>query len=297
MTRAKPPSTTTTTTPPSSQKVILFLIAWAALALIFYLFFSAPTEPITRTITADCKAVVMGLNERPQWYRIATYVFQTVAIAISGYLCLRNWQSSKILSGRNVWLGLGLGIWSWGIGNLVFAYLDFTGQPTFPSFPDAFFSLTYIFLSSGMAMSVFGRRLSLYGNQWVIVGAVTLAGMAIAGYVTLGLGAADLDLGKALNILYAVGDIWLLIVATILLLAFWGGKAAQSWRLLGAAGIAMFISDLWFAYINNTTDECIRKLNPNGDPAEFFWILAFVLWGMGAAIEHDLSARSTSRRR
>jgi hypothetical protein len=297
MTRAKPPSTSTTTTPPSSQKAILFLIAWAALSLIIYLFFSATTDPITRTIEERCREVLKDVNVRPIWYRLTTYVLQTVAIAFSGYLCLRNWQSSKILSGRNVWLGLGLGIWSWGIGNLVFAYLDFAGQPTFPSFPDAFFSLTYIFLSWGMAMSVFGRRLSLYGNQWVIVGLVTLVGMAIAGYVTLVLGPQELDLGKALNILYALGDIWLLIVATILLLAFWGGKAAQSWRLLGAAGIAMFISDLWFAYSNNTIDDCVRKINPNGDPAEFFWILAFVLWGMGAAIEYDLSARSSSRRR
>ncbi len=302
--------------PPSgipTQNIIWVAIGWAALALMFYLFLSAPTDGPHIIKPEECKKIVENLIVRPNWYRYGTYIFQTVAIACSGILCLRNWRSPKIISGRNVWLGLGLGILSWGIGNLIFGYLDFQYQSgliaggakgakglieTFPSIADIFFTATYVFLSWGMAMSVVGRRLNLYSQQWAIVGAVGLVGLGLSAFVTFGVGGGfTLNIGKTLNIIYALGDIWLLIVATILLLAFWGGKAAQSWRLLGSAGISMFLSDLWFNYSINTSDICKGKPYQSGEPAEFFWILAFILWGMAAALEFDLSSRATTRSR
>ncbi len=257
---------------------------WVILALLFYLFFSAPEDN----------------EQRATWYRIGTYIFQTVAIGGTGFLCLRNWRSPRILSGRNVWLGLGLGILSWGIGNLIFGYLDLVvGEKTFPSSADIFFTTAYLFLSWGMAMSVIGRRLSLLPKQWGIVGLVGACGLLVSAFVTFlagnEKGTIAIDLGKTLNIIYAVGDVWLLVVATILLLAFWGGKASQSWRLLGTASIAMFIGDLGFNYSNNIATS--KQPYQSGDPVEFFWILAFVLFGMGAALEHDLSVRASARRR
>jgi hypothetical protein len=322
MSRAKSPAPSGIPT----QYIIWAAIGWAAAALMFYLFLSASTDGPHIVSPEQCVTVVKGvtirppkeLYVRPNWYRYGTYIFQTVAIACSGLLCLRNWRSPKIISGRNVWLGLGLGIISWGIGNLIFGFLDFQYQSgliaagakgakglveTFPSIADVFFTATYVFLSWGMAISVIGRRLNLYPKQWAIVGGVGLGGVAMAAYVTFAISGSWSDLtmtekiGKGLNIIYALGDIWLLIVAAILLLAFWGGKAAQSWRLLGSAGIAMFLSDLFFNYSVNTNDIC--KANPyqSGGPTEFFWILAFILWGMAAALEYDLSSRPSARNR
>ena len=309
MSRAKSPAPSGIPT----QYIIWAAIGWAAAALMFYLFLSAPTDGPHTIKPEECEKIVKDLIVRPNWYRYGTYLFQTVAIACSGILCLRNWRSPKIISGRNVWLGLGLGIISWGIGNLIFGYLDFQYQSgliaggakgamglveTFPSIADVFFTATYVFLSWGMAMSVIGRRLNLYPKQWAIVAGVGFAGIAMAAYVTFAAGGGfELSLGKILNIVYALGDIWLLIVATILLLAFWGGKAAQSWRLLGSAGIAMFLSDLFFNYSINTSDICKAKPYQSGEPTEFFWILAFLLWGMAAALEFDLSSRPVTRNR
>lgn len=309
MSRAKSPSPSGI----STQYIIWAAIAWATIALMFYLFLSAPTYGPHTIKPEECEKAVTGFIARPNWYRIGTYIFQTVAIAGSGLLCLRNWRSPKILSGRNVWLGLGIGILSWGIGNLIFGYLDFQYQnglieggskgvqdlvPPFPSIADIFFTATYVFLSWGMAMSVIGRRLNLFPKQWAIVGVVGVVGLIVAAFVTFGVSqSADLDLPKILSIVYALGDIWLLIVAAILLLAFWGGKAAQSWRLLGSAGISMFVSDLWFNYSNNVSDTCQGRPYQSGEPTEFFWILAFTLWGMAAALEFDLSSRPTTRNR
>ena len=249
MSRAKSPSPSGI----STQSIVWAAIGWAALALMFYLFFNTPTDSRTiLTSTKDeCKnlastfGVLKELSVRPNWYRLGTYIFQTVAIAFSGILCLRNWRSSKIISGRNVWLGLGLGIIAWGIGNLIFGFLDFQSQSKlieaseplkeiakipeaarkqllakaiasvdsivspFPSIADIFFTATYVFLSWGMAMSVIGRRLNLYPKQWGIVAAVGFVGVGLAAYVTFGVGDFKLDTGKILNIVYALGDIWL----------------------------------------------------------------------------------------
>jgi hypothetical protein len=238
---------------------------------------------------------------RPVWYRVGTYILQTLSIAYTGWLCWRNCQSPKMLGGRNVWLGLGMGVVSWGFGNLIFGYLDLsTGKPPEPpAIPDFFFVVTYLLLSWGMALSVIGKRLNLFPKQWGIVGSVGLFGLIFGIYVTFFAGVKDgaieLGVGKLLAAFYALGDVWLLIVATILLLAYWGGKAAQSWRLLGGAGISMFIADLGYNYSLNSSGDKYQS----GDWIEFFWILAFVLWGMGAALEFDLSAQrsSSSRRR
>jgi hypothetical protein len=61
----------------------------------------------------------------------------------------------------------------------------------------------------------------------------------------------------------------------------------------------MFFGDLWFNYSINTgiSKVCEGKQYQSGEPAEFFWILAFILWGMAAALEFDLSSRPTGRGR
>jgi hypothetical protein len=59
----------------------------------------------------------------------------------------------------------------------------------------------------------------------------------------------------------------------------------------------MFLSDLWFNYSINISDICKGKPYQSGEPTEFFWILAFILWGMAAALEFDLSSRPTGRSR
>ncbi len=275
---------------PSTQQVIVAGVALSFVSILFYLL--APIETTGN-----------GVFARPLWYRYGTYLLQTVAISASGLLCLRNWRSPKIASGRNVWLGLGVGIVSWGIANLIFGYMDLIEgkPPASPAITDLFYVIAYISLSLGMAMSVIGRRLNLLPKQWSIVGAISLFGLAFAVFVTFIAGTSEgktvnfTDPAKLLNTFYALGDVWMLVVATILLMAFWGGKFAQSWRLLGAAGISMFFGDLAYNFALNVATEA----NPyqSGDWVEFFWILSFVLFGMGAALEFDLSSRPSSRKR
>lgn len=273
---------------PPTQYVILGSIIWAILSILYYLFLGLPTESSGEELV------------RPYWYRIGIYVFQTIPIAFTGFLCLRNFRSSKIIGSRRVWLGIGIGVISWGIGNLIFAYIELIlKQPPFPSLADAFFVVTSIFLSLGMLMSIVGRRINLVLWQWLIVAAVAIVGIAVAGFVTFIAGKdgqpVEFSLGTYLYIIYALGDILLLVVAAILFQAFRGGKYASSWQLLGMGGGSMYIADLGFNYLNNIATDA--RPYQSGELVELFWIFAFLLFGMAAALELDISLRAASTRR
>ncbi|MGF1498170.1 MAG: hypothetical protein ACFB8W_15305 [Elainellaceae cyanobacterium] len=94
-------------------------------------------------------------------------------------------------------------------------------------------------------------------------------------------------LAGPVGLLYVVGDIFLLVMATTLLLAFWGGRFSQSWRFIAAAAFSFYIADMWFAY----AIERIENYETGALP-EVFWIFSGVLFGVGAVLEYDLSTRS-----
>jgi hypothetical protein len=101
-------------------------------------------------------------------------------------------------------------------------------------------------------------------------------------------------LKKGLNLFYVVMDLFLLVISTILLLAFWGGKLAQSWQMIAAATFCLYIADVWFKYATTHIPNY-----ESGSLPEVGWVLCGVLFGMGAILEYSLSQsrRTSSRRR
>jgi len=101
-------------------------------------------------------------------------------------------------------------------------------------------------------------------------------------------------LSRPVNFFYIVGDVFLLIIASTLLLAFWGGRFAQSWRMIAAATFSLYIADMWFKYEDATAVEY-----ESGSLLEVFFVFSGVLFAIGAALEYDVSSRSrrSTRRR
>ena len=327
----------------SVQTIVLSAVSWAVLALLFFLLFSisAPGE------------------ERPAWYAIGTYIFEEVAYLGAAVLCLRNWRSPQIVSGRNVWLGIGLGMLSYFLGNLVLGYWELgLNQEPAVSPGDFFFVATYLFLGWGILLAVLSRRLNLEKWQWGVVGAIAVIGGLLAWLIaapvdapqalvmppavaqtapapqttaqpkvvkappvkpvkaaapaaqtpavspspTTAPGTADkpappewvtnveatlAPLETGLTWFYIVSDLALLIIATVLLLAFWGGRFSQSWRMIAAAAFSLYIADIWFQYAQKSIPDY-----QTGSLPEVFWVFSGVLFGIGAALEFDLSTRS-----
>ncbi|MBF2028785.1 MAG: hypothetical protein IGS48_18820 [Oscillatoriales cyanobacterium C42_A2020_001] len=312
----------------SVQNIVLAQIIWAVAALLFFALFG---------ITAKGES-------HPLWYSIGTSIFEATAYLVAALLCFRNWGSSQIVSGRNVWLGIGLGMLFYFLGNIVFSYWELVlGLEPAVSPGDFFFILTYIFLLWGMVQAVFTRRLNLELWQKGVVVGIAVVGIAIA--IALAskpaettatqllatpaayaqspqpaqttapaapAPAADDDqkpqppewalnleqqlkpLEGPVTLFYLVCDTLLLVFATTLLLAFWGGRFSQSWRMIAIAAFFLYLGDVWFKYA--TRDPNYQS----GSLPEVAWVFSGVLFGIGAALEYDLSSRSrraSSRRR
>ncbi|MEW6492171.1 MAG: hypothetical protein AB1589_06445 [Cyanobacteriota bacterium] len=319
--------------PLSAQNIVYGGIAWAVISLLFFLLFS---------ITAPGE-------ESPLWYLIGTYILETLPFLGAAILCYRNWRSPNIASGRNVWLGIGLGMISWFIANLIFGVWELSfGLDPDVSPADLFYLTFYIFLSWGMVLAVLPRRLNLEVWQWITVAAIAAVGIALAVWVLLAtpnvaseeaniaspateqvasqaetsakiasaqgnpsapdktsttdpeqeaqtsapawaksVGEQLSPLSRPINFFYIVGDVFLLIIASTLLLAFWGGRFAQSWRVIAAATLSLYIADMWFKYEDATAIKY-----ESGSLLEVFFVFSGVLFAIGAALEYDVSSRS-----
>lgn len=297
----------------SVQTIVLAAIGWGILALFFYLLFGIQ--------------VAVG-EEADTWYLVGTYIFEQVAYLGAALLCFRNWENRQMVSGRLVWLWLGAGMFLFFLGNLFFGIWEllFKLDPDI-SLGDLFFLPCYACLAVGMILAILPRRLNMGMLQWGLVatlgvlgafGTFVLIRVANAKAATIDTAAElteaatetssaapvwaqslDASLSQFSDLvgqLYILGDVALLIIAFTLLLAFWGGRFAQSWRMIAAASLALYVSDIWFYYATTTDPNYL-----SGQILEVGWVFSAILFGIGAALEYDVSTRSrrggSSRRR
>ncbi|MBP0027975.1 hypothetical protein PN466_12500 [Roseofilum reptotaenium CS-1145] len=296
----------------TTQSIVLAGITWGILSLLFFLLFSA---------------------NPPNWYSPLTYIFGFVSNLAAAFLCFRNWKSPQIVSGRSVWLGIGLGMFFYFLGDILFGIweLVFNQNPAV-SPGDLFYLISYICLSVGLFLAVTTRRLNLEPKQWLIVAGIFLTSTLLAVWLSLPTGvdaeatsaesgatqtqvevaAAPAEtpenqnvpeivlkleeslqpLESVVTLLYTILDVLLLIAASTVLLAFWGGRTSQSWRMIAAAAFSLYIADMWFKYAIARVPDY-----ESGGLLEIFWIFSPILFGIGAALEFDLSTRSTRRSR
>ncbi len=328
----------------SAQNLVIAGIIWAVMALLFFLLFSVPLSKEE------------GL---PLWYSIGTYIFECGAYLGAALVCLRNWKSPHMVSGRNVWLGIGLGMLFYFMAGVLFGIWElYFGLDPDVSPADAFYLGSYVVLIGGMVLAVSSKRLNLELWQWGLLSAIAAFGIAVAVWVAapdswrlqLGLAPASVEtvaqtapatkapvaapavdgskakaappaapapeeaeaeeatqapawvlaLDKqltpyayAINLFYIVGDVFLLIIATALLLAFWGGRFSQSWRMIAAATFSLYIADMYFKWRDTQAEGSYQS----GSLLEVFFVFSAILFGIGATLEHDISTRSRQSRR
>lgn len=309
----------------TGQNVVYAGIAWAVTSLLFFLLFSVSSPG----------------EVRPLWYMIGTYLLELLPFLAAACLCYRNWRSPNIASGRNVWLGIGLGMICYFIGGLIFGLWElYWGLNADVSPADLFYLLVYAFVGWGMVLAILPRRLNLETWQWLTVAAIAILGVALAVWVyiitpdnstkadvtasttnteqttasksttaatTIAPAVKDGEdtkkekdvpawamaveevlnpLAVPVNLSYIIGDVFLLIIAATLLLAFWGGRFVQSWRMIAAATISLYIADMWTKYAAGDPQY------ESGGLLDVFYVFSGVLFAIGAALEFDISIRS-----
>lgn len=267
----------------NTQNILLANIAWGVLALLYFLLFSAEVPG------AD------GELKRASWYITGTNIFEGLAYLGAGILCLRNWRSRQIVSGRIVWLLFGIGMLSYCLGGIIFGVIEIIlKQDPTPSVADIFFVVTYLLVGIGMVLAVASRRINLEGWQWIIVLAIAAFGSALAWLISHSPeeAATKNTIVTFLNWFYVVSDVLLLIIATSLLLAFWGGRASLPWQMIAVATFSLYIADIWAKWAETKVANY-----ESGGLLEVGWVLSGVLFGMGAALEFEASSKRSRRER
>ncbi len=272
----------------STNNIILFSIVWAVLALLYFLLFSAKVPAVD------------GIAKRPEWYVMGTNILEALAYLLASVLCLRNWRSPQIVSGRPVWLLIGMGMLSYFLGGIFFGYTEIVlkAEPIV-SVGDIFFVISYIFVGTAIILAFTSRRINLEPWQWLIVLAIGVFGSALVWLISSPVEGAEVakqelpswveTVAPILNWFYVISDVLLLIIATTLLLAFWGGRVSLSWRMIAAASFSLYIADMWFKHASRYPNY------ESGDILEVFWVFSGVLFGMGAALEYEASLNRLRR--
>lgn len=97
----------------------------------------------------------------------------------------------------------------------------------------------------------------------------------------------------AFNLFYVVADVVLLVLATALILSFWGGRFSQSWRMIAFAIICLYVADTYAKWADTT----LAANYESGGLLEVFFVFSGILLAIGAVLEYDISTRSRQSRR
>jgi hypothetical protein len=284
---------------PSESMIVLGLLSWGGLALVFYLLFGV--HPAGQSYAT--------------WYTLGTNVFECIAFLAAAILCLRNGQTSSIMSGQSAWRWLGAGMALYFVGDVLFGIweLVFNLDPDV-SPGDLFFLATYLCLGVGMGQVLLGRRLNLPIVQWAgLAVSVVLVCAGTLSIAQLGVDSSNVDkqtvantapdwaialdhalqpLGEWSSGLYLFGDMVLLAMSMALLLAFWGGRFAWPWRLVAAASVSLYFADIWYLYATRAIPDY-----ESGGLLEVFWVFSGLLFALGAGTEYTTSTRRSSSRK
>jgi hypothetical protein len=274
--------------------IVLIGTTWAIIAFFFSMFAYSP----------------IPYQETPIWVGIANTILEETAFFASGWLCLINCFCRRLLSDRAIWFFLGIGLILQGIANLIFRYWEIVLQrDANVSLGDPFYVVSYIFLLLGIFRAINYRGLGLSLKQRLIlvgvaVFAAWLAWMSISPSEVSST-APDLSPASAipvpawvvsvenalapiinfLNFAYVLADVILVILATGLILSFWGGRFSRTWLAIALGSFVLYIADIWYA---------VHAARINVEPVGLInalWTIGAIIFGIGAAIEYDTANR------
>ncbi len=151
-----------------TKNIVRWSIILSVVSLFFYMFFSGPMQGV----------------ERPMWYRISTFILQDIALIGAGLVCFRNGLSSQMPSGSNVWLLIGVALFSFLIGNLFFGLWELLWQlDPVGSLGDLFFVFFYVCLCLGIGIAIVSKKIKLKIYQWSIVAGITTYAAVMAMWI------------------------------------------------------------------------------------------------------------------
>jgi len=185
------------------------------------------------------------------WF-IGGPLYDAVVVA-AGIACLV--RSREVQSERRAWILLGLGILSWGAGEIYWtSFIETDQAPPYPSPADALYLAFYPLAYAGLALLIRARARELDWRLWTdaLIAALGTAALGAAFVFDFVAGQTEgTSLQVATSLAYPLGDIAMLsiIVGAV---ALTGWRPGRTWSLLLAGLAAQVVADI--AYTLHSID-------------------------------------------
>ncbi len=219
---------------------------------------------------------------------IATYsnIVQMLAAFISAIFCFITMNVfDRGDSSRTGWMFIGLGVLSWGIGQIIYFLYELITKQTvpFPFYTDIFFMLLAVFVMIGIYF--LWKSLKSEVPMWGWIVSLVILGLALFWAISLsktGLvlaaqaGEEITQLGIIVTYLYAILDPLLVFFTVLLASSLLGGIIGNQLWIMIAGFILYFIGDQFFNILMNTGTY------KTGGIIDITWPLAFGLIAVAA---------------
>jgi len=220
-------------------------------------------------------------------------LFQSImlilAAGFAGTLCVYITFIYKYsTSSGKIWLLIGLGMFGWMIGDIIYTYYDlFTEEAPFPSIADTFYLIAYVPLFLGFFLQYKALKFPLTKNEKMINFVIFII---ICIFVILSVlvfpilswyGGEPIPPGDAFEIfvavLYPIFDLHLLILVMIVLTKLRHGEINKSWILLTLGILFNIVGDILFNWVTNAIGEEVLF-----EIFDLLYLVGYILIFMGA---------------
>jgi hypothetical protein len=193
---------------------------------------------------------------------------------------------------RRNWMLIGLGVASFGIGDVIWAIIEvgMGKEVPYPGVPDVFYLLEYVFLGAGIALAGLAyRRLVPVRKPLVIALTVTvlIAGLLWFTFISPLVVAGEWNPESILSAIYPLADIILLfgpaLFIVLIVAQLGGGRLGWPWLAVGGGALVLAFSDSVYSYLSAI------DVYQSGMAVDYGWMVAHVLIALGALIAQDLS--------
>lgn len=211
------------------------------------------------------------------------------ASAVAIFLAARGLGAGTL---RRNWMLIGLGVASFGIGDVIWAIIEvgMGKEVPYPGVPDVFYLLEYVFLGAGIALAGLAYRRLVPVRKPLLIAltvAVLIAGLLWFTFISPLVVAGEWNPESVLSAIYPLADIILLfgpaLFIVLIVAQLGGGRLGWPWLAVGAGALVLALSDSVYSYL--TAIDAYQS----GMAVDYGWMVAHVLIALGALIAQDLS--------
>ena len=236
--------------------------------------------------------VVWGGGGERQRTVLSDLAFLPVAPTAAVYAWRASRAGALTPSSRRAWRLIALALLSWGLGDLVWCFLEVVlDESPFPSVADAFYLAYYPILLAGLVAigsdlhARTGRIRILLDSLTVTVVAGLLVWLIAIDPALRHRSAAAL--ATVLNVAYPVGDVLVVFGATVVLLRRPPASTAAALRIIVVGALVFVAADMAYARLD-LSDSYV-----GGDLPDALWMVALWLFLVGAQL-HASAAEDAS---